>query len=121
MKRTISRAILYSIDQEYKTLANENFGVYLLLESKIEQFRAKNAMQLKVMESRFRDIRSKYVKKDAEGNFLTVKNSDGTATLDFIDGYVDFETATTLTREQVISRFDQECEALFSQNITIEY
>ncbi len=121
MKRTISRSLLYSIDDEYRKLANENFGIYLLLESKIQQFRAKNAIQLKAMHSRFNDIRSKYAKKDSEGNFITVKNSDGTVTLDFIDGYVDVENAATLTKEEVIQRFDKECESLFSQNVTIEY
>lgn len=111
---------LYSIDQDFKNLANEQFGIYLINESRIKLFREKNAMQLKIMASRFMDIQSKYVKQDAQGTFQTIDNN-GTLQWDFIDSYVSVAEAKTLTRDEVIERFEKECKAFYEQHVSIEY
>ncbi len=120
MKRTIQRTKLYSIEQEYKKMATEQPGLFLLNERKINLFHEQNKMQLEVMHSRFIDIQSKYVQKDAEGNFM-ITGAGETQKWKFINSKADLINARVLDLSQVEEQFNKECGNFFSQNVTIEY
>lgn len=120
MKRTIARSELYRIKQDFDTIATTNPGMYLIQEAKITLFKEKNNVALQVMRARFNEIQSKYVKKSPTGEFLTVQVGDEKE-WDFVDSYVDVESASTLEREEVRTKFMEEMDAFFKQNVTIEY
>src|SRR6185503_14271524 len=100
-------------------LIKNNPGIALLLSNRIDIFKQKNAMHLKVMEGRFNAIKEKYVEKDADGNYLTVEVGNVTQ-WKFLKSKVDLIRAATLTENDILEAYNEECENLFSQTVTIE-
>lgn len=114
----LTRNDLYCIDQQIMELKKNGQCLALLLRKDIVKFYNASEEELKITKARYQAIQRKYIRME-NGQFLT-RTVNGTTTWDFIGHYKDDAGTIILGAENVHQKFNEECDRLMQQEITIE-
>lgn len=120
MRRIITNNELWQIEEDLDKLAKNLPGVYLLLETRIKQFREKNKMSLHILHKKFHEIQKKFIQHDDKNAPMRQLEAEGELKPWLYLESVVVDNGKALIGEEVAKVYLEEANDFLNRSIDVE-